>query len=283
MRTIFETFKKSVYNPEFYQSAAGEPFWNILRYYSKVALILATTMTVVLGLVLVPVGVIFVKDHAGALIKTYYPAGLVVHVEKGEATANVPMPYVVPVKQLTGVAPSVDALQNMIVIDTTHDFDKKMFKDYKTYALLTKTEIVTQSDKGQITIQELHGIPATTMSQDVLLSWVEKIRGSLGFIIVLGLLATFIIFILGYFMYLVPLLLFALVPFVIAWVKKTPLSYVEAYKMSLYAIIPALALKTLINLMGIFFIPSYFTLLVFMLIIAINMRGTEQSTLFENK
>lgn len=282
MKTIFETFKKSVYNPEFYQSAIGESFWNILRYYSKVALILAAVITIVLGLVLVPAGVIFVKDHAGALIKTYYPADLVVHVEKGEATANVPMPYVVPVKQLTGVTPSTDALQNMIVIDTTHDFDKKAFKDYKTYALLTKTEIVTQSDKGQITIQELHGIPATTMSQEVLLSWVEKIRGSLGFIVVLGLLATFIIFTLGYFMYLVPLLLFALIPFVIAWLKKTPLSYVEAYKMSVYAVVPALALKTFFNLIGVFFLPAYFTLLVFMLIIAINMREVDQPKLFNS-
>lgn len=282
MKTIYETFKKSIYNPAFYQSAGAESFWNIAHYYSKVTLILSAAMTIVLGLVLVPVGVTFVKDHAPDLIKTYYPAGLVVHIEKGEATANVPMPYVVPLKQVTGIAPATDALQNMIVIDTTRDFEKKTFVDYKTYALLTKTEIVTQSDKGQITIQELHGVPTTTMSQEVLLSWVEKIRGSLGLIVSLGLVATFVIFVLGYLMYLAPLLLFALVPFVIAWLKKTPLSYTSAYKVSLYAIVPALALKTLINLMGIFFIPSYFTLLVFILIIAINMREVEQAKLFNS-
>lgn len=282
MKTILETFKKSIYNPAFYQSAGKEPFWNIFHYYSKVALILSAMMTVVLGIFIVPAGVAFIKEHAPDLIKTYYPAGLVVHIEKGEAMANVPMPYIVPVKQVTGIAPAVDTLQNMLVIDTTHGFDKKTFEDYKTYALLTKTEIVTQSDKGQITIQNLRGTPTTTISQEVLLSWVEKIRGALGYIVSFGLVATFVIFVLGYFMYLLPLLLFALVPFFIAWLKKIPLSYGEAYKMSMYAILPALALKTLINLMGIFFIPPYFTLLVFMLIVALNMREVGQPKLFNN-
>lgn len=280
MKTIFETFKKSVYDPLFYQSATEEPLKNIFHYYSKVALILATAMTIVLGAALIPQGVVFMKDRAPNLIKTYYPTELTVHIEKGVATANVPMPYIVPVKQVTGVAPSVDAMQNMIVIDTLHDFEKKIFDGYKTYTLLTKTEIVTRSDNGQITIQELHGVPPTTISQEVLLSWVEKIRNSLWVIVCLGIIATFVVFVFGYLAYLIPLFLFALVPFFIAWLKKTPLSYVEAYKISMYAIIPALVLKTLINLMGVFFIPSYFTLLVFMLILVVNMREVDQPKLF---
>lgn len=282
MKTIFETFKKSIYDPAFYRSAGKEPFWDIFHYYAKVILILSAVMTVVLGLLLIPVGVSFVKDHAPDLIKTYYPAGLVVHIEKGEATANVKMPYIIPVKQMLGITPPADALQNMFVIDTTRDFDKKIFQDYKTYALLTKTDLVTQNDRGQTTIQSLRTTPIMTMSQEVLLGWVEKIRGALGYIVFFGIVATFVILMLGYLGYLVLLLIFALVPLVIAWLKKTPLSYREAYKMSMYAILPALALKTIINLMGVLFIPSYFTLLVFMLIIALNMREVNQPKLFNN-
>ena len=170
----------------------------------------------------------------------------------------------------------------MIVIDTARNFEKSVFQEHKTYALLTKTEIVTQSDNGQITIQDLRGAPTTTINQEVLLGWVEKIRNSIGLIVSLGLIATFIVLVLGYLVYLVPLLLFAFVPFFIAWLKKTSLSYEVAYKMSLYAIVPALALKTLFNLMGVFFLPPYFTLLVFMLIIAINMREVEQPKLFNS-
>lgn len=85
---------------------------------------------------------------------------------------------------------------------------------------------------------------------------------------------------LGYLMYLILLLLLALIPKSIAYLKKMPLSYASAYKMSLYAIIPALALKTLLNILGVFFLPAYFTLLVFMLVIAVNMREKEEPTLF---
>ena len=282
MKTIFETFKKSIYNPAFYRTAKETPFWEIFRFYSKITFVLTLLMTIVLGALLVPRGIAFVKNRAPELIKDYYPKELVVHIEKGEATANVPMPYIVPVKQLTGVAPLPDAPQNMLVIDTTHDFEKNIFVGYKTYALLTKTELVTQSDIGQITIQDLRGTPTMTVSQEVLLTFVEKIQNSLWAMVVGGIFATFIVLALGYLIYLIPLLLFALIPFFIAWVKKNPLSYGEAYKVSLYAIIPALALKTAINLMGIFFLPPYFTLLVFMLIIAINMREVEQPKLFEN-
>lgn len=282
MKTIIETLKNSVYNPSFYQSATKEPIRTIISYYSKATLILTAAMTLVLGVILIPQGIVFVKERAPSLINTYYPTGLIVHIEKGLATANVPMPYIIPVKQMTGVAPVVDAVQNMIVIDTTRDFEKKTFDNYKTYALLTRTEIVTQSDKGQITIQDLRGAPTTTISQEVLLSWVKKISNSLLVIVFLGVIITFIIIAFGYLIYLIPLLLFAFVPFVIAWLKKTPISYIEAYKISLYAIIPALVLKTLINLMGVFFMPPYFTLLVFMLIIAVNMREEEAPTLFES-
>ena len=170
----------------------------------------------------------------------------------------------------------------MLAIDTKHDFEKRKFEEYKTIALLTKTEIVTRSDKGQITIQELRRMPMTTISQDFLLSWVEKVRGKLVYIILGGVVAAFIVVALGYMVYLIPLLLFALIPFFIAYLKKMPLSYGGAYKISLYAIVPALAGKTLLNLVGVFFLPSYFTLLVFMLIVALNMKEAVQPKLFDN-
>lgn len=283
MKIIFETFKKSIYNPSFYKSISEEPFSGIFHYYAKVTLILSFVMTLVFGIFLAPIGITFIKERAPDLIKTYYPSGLVVHIEKGEASANVPMPYIVPVKQITGNTPPLDSVQNMFVIDTNNNFEKKIFESYKTYGLLTKTEFVTQNSKGDITIQDLRGAPTTTISQEVLLGWVEKIHNSIGVIVSFGLVATFVLFIIGYIAYLVPLLIFALIPFFISWLKKTPLSYSSAYKMSLYAIVPALALKTLLNMVGILILPAYLTLLVFMLIMALNMREVKPQTLFENK
>lgn len=281
--TILETFKKSIYDPSFYQTVASEPLGSIFRYYLKVTLVLSVVMTIGLGILLVPAGVSFLKERAPEMVRSYYPAELVVTIEKGEVAINMPEPYIINGKGDTLVALKEQGLENLLVIDTQHEFEKKKFEEYKTIALLTKTEIVTRSDNGQITIQELRRVPRTAISQEFLLSWVEKVRAKLGYIILGGVLVTFIVVVLGYLTYLVPLLLFALIPFFIAWLKKTPLSYGGAYRMSLYAIVPALALKTLLNLFGIFFLPSYFTLLVFMLIIALNIREAEQPKLFENK
>lgn len=280
--TIFETFKKSIYDPAFYRAVAGESLWNTVRYYTKASLALSAIMTVGLGVILVPAGISFIKKYAPELVRSYYPAGLVVTIEKGEVAVNMPEPYIVNGKGDTLAMLKEQELENLLVIDTKHDFEKKKFDEYKTLVLLTKTELVTRSDSGQTTIQELRRAPTVAISQELLLSWIEKVRGKIGYIIFGGIVATFVVVALGYLVYLIPLLLFALIPFFIAYLKKTPLSYGGAYRMSVYAIVPALALKTVLNLFGIFFLPSYFTLLVFMLIIALNMREAEQPKLFEN-
>lgn len=280
MKTIFETFKKSVYSPAFYKTISEAPFSAAFLFYIKFSLILSVVMTVYLGVTLIPQGVSFVNDRAPDLVKTYYDKNLVVNIEKGVATANVVMPYFVPLKI---VPVATTSIQNMLVIDTTADFNKKTFEDYKTYALLTRTDIITTNDNDQITIKSLRTLPSTVISQDVLLSWVKKIQDALGYIVALGLLVTFVVVLFGYLFYLIPLLLFALVPKAVAYIRRTPLSYGAAYKMSLYAIIPALALKTLLNISGIFFLPEYLTLLVFMLMIAVNMREKTEPTLFSKE
>lgn len=283
MKIIFETFKQSIYNPVFYQNATTAPLREIIRYYVKFSLLLSVVMTVSLGILLIPQGITFMNEYAPGMVKNYFPTGLSIHIEKGVASVNVTEPYLVPAKDGTQSVLKEQGLENMLVIDTKSDFDKKKFEEYKTFALLTKTEIVTQSDKGQITIQDLRVFPTSTINQEWLLSWVEKVHNYLGYIIFVGLVGTFLAMLFGYLKYLLVLFLFALIPLFIAYMKKTILSYGGAYRMSLYAIVPALALKTFLNLVGVFFLPAYFTLLVFMLIIAINMRDVEQSTLFENK
>ena len=283
MKTIFETFKKSIYNPVFYQNAATTPLSDIVRYYIKFSLLLSVAMTVYLGVALVPQGIRFVKEHAPELVKSYFPAELTINIEKGIASVNVKEPYIILGKNGSQAVLKEQGLESMLVIDTKNEFNKNKFDEYKTFALLTKTEIVTRSNNGQITIQDLRAAPDASINQEWLLSWVEKTKDSLGTIVFVGIIGTFIAMLFGYLKYFIVLFLFALIPRLIAYLKKMPLSYGGAYRISLYAIVPALALKTLINILGVFFIPAYFTLLVFMLIVAINMKESEEPTLFEAK
>jgi len=282
MRTIFETFKRSIYDPAFYQNVGDKTLSSVFWYYMKFSLVLSVAMTVVLGAFLVPQGVIFLEDRAPEVVKNYFPTELTISIKKGEVSVNVPEPYIVSGKDATLAMLKEQGLLNMLIVDTKNDFDKKKFEDYKTFALLTKNEIVTQSSKGQITIKELRGFPDSNISQEWLLSLIEKMNDNLWYIVILGLILTFLAILLGYFAYLLLLLFFALIPLLIAYLKKTPISYSTAYKMSLYAILPAIVLKALLNIFGVAVLPSYFILLVFMLVIAINMRDNKQSELFNN-
>ncbi len=282
MKNLYKTFKKAVYNPAFYQKTPDSSFADAFRFYFKSTLIFSAVMTIALGIFFIPIGLAFINDKAPGLVRTYFPADLTVNVEKGQASANVAMPYFVPIRTTDGATSTIGTMQNILVVDTTHDFDKKTFADYKTYILITKNDIVTSNDGGQINIQSLRGAPFHTLSQAVLLSWVATIQHSFALIAVVAVIVMYILLMLGYLIYLGVLFIFALIPLLIGWIKKIPLSYGGAYKMSLYAIVPALALKTALNLIGVFFLPSYLTFLVFILVITLNMRNEEEEPkLFE--
>lgn len=264
----------------FYREVAQAPLGNAFRYYLCLSAVLALFSTIVFSIILVPQGVRFMRDVAPSLVVEHYPVELVMNIDKGEASVNVSQPYVIAGKGDARVFLQDLGLENMLVIDTTKDFNKKTFEEYKTLALLTKTDIITRNDQGQTTIQSLQGLPKTIIDQTTLLGWVEKMRAMLVYVMPIGILATFIVLFMGYVIYLIPLLLFALIPLLLAWIKKMPLTYGEAYRMSLYAIVPGLVLKTLLNVSGFFFVPAALSLLVFALVIFLNMREPKQPTLF---
>ena len=283
IKNLFQTFQKSIYSPVFYQTVVGAPLGVALRFYAKMSFVLALLMTVVFSVILVPQGVRFIKEEAPALVKKYYPADLVITIDKGVASSNVIEPYVISAQGDAREALGGSTMQNLFVVDTKNDFSKKKFDEYKTFTLLTKGEVVTQNNRGQITIQDLRGAPNMVISQETLLAWVEKVRSSLGAFVPAGIFITFIIIGIGFALYLIPLLLFAFIPLFVALLKKSPITYANAYKMSLYAVMPGLVLKSLLSISGFFFVPAYLTFLVFALVIFLNMREVEQPTLFENK
>lgn len=280
MKTLFQTFKKSIYNPEFYRMAPDANTGDILRSYAKITFVFALFATVMFSAILVPQGVRFIRDIAPALVAEHYPADLTVRIEKGEASASAIQPYAIAGSNSTREVLKESGLENILVIDTVNDFNSKVFEDYKTFILLTKSQIVTRNNNGNTTVQSLKGMPDMVIDQPALLSLVEEIHAALIYIVPVGIFVTLIILFFGYIAYLIPLFLFALIPFFLARVKKVPLTYGGAYKMSMYAVLPGLALKTILNVGGFFFVPAYFSLLVFMLVIFINMREVEQPTLF---
>lgn len=276
MKDIISIFKKSIYDPVFYRAVTKEPFNKGFKHYLKAILALSFFAAIAFMVLMVPQGARFIREDAKMLVERYYPARLEVVIEKGEASINSPEPYFIPGSRETLDTLYQDgALENILVIDTRNDFEKMVFDEYKTFALLTKHDFVTREEGGRVVMQNLRSIPPMTISMESLIGFVERIRGMFYPIVALGFVATFLILGIGYFLYLVPLVLFALIPFLFAWMKEIPLTYGEAYRMSMYAVVPGLVLKTFFNVGGYFFVPAYLSFLVFMLVIFINMQGLE--------
>ena len=276
MKEIFGIFKKSLYDPEFYRKVSMGSFKDAFLYYIKLIAFFTVVLTAVLSISVIPQAVRFLREQAFPLIKEYYPADLVVSIEKGEARTVAPEPYIVPLNKDTSKIFKESNFDNLIVIDTQSVFNKEKFDTYKTFALLTKTDLVTKDDHNRTTIQNLRGFPDVVVSQETLISFTERVSDMLVYIIPAGTVAVFLAIFSSYFFYLVPLLLFALIPFILARIKNTPISYMGAYKMSIYAGIPGLALKTFLNMTGFFFVPAYLSFLVFVLIIVFNMKEEDQ-------
>lgn len=276
MKNTFETFKKSFFDVSLYREASEASFGSGMRYYVKAILLLSLFATVAFAVLSVPQGVRFMKEEASLLVQERYPAGLVVTFKNGEARANSASPSFIPGEKKTLSALfRDDSIENILVIDTGSEYDRSVFDSYHTFALLTKHDIVIRGTEERVTVQPLRGIPEMTITSASLAGFIEKINNSLAFFVILSLVIVFVLLFVGYFVYLVPLALFALIPFFLAWVKNIPLTYRGAYKMSMYAVVPGLALKTLFNVGGFLLVPAYFSLLIFMLVIFLVMKKLE--------
>lgn len=277
MKNTFEIFKKSLSDVSLYREASEAPFKVGIRYYIKAIFLLSLFAIVAFGVFSVPQGVRFMKEEASLLVQERYPADLVVSFKNGEASTNSASPSLIPGEKKTlKTLFNDDSIENILVIDTGREYDRSVFDNYHTFALLTKHDLVMRGAEERVTIQPLRGIPEMTITSESLVNFIEKLNNSLALFVVLSLVIVFALLFVGYLVYLVPLALFALIPFFLAWIKNIPLTYRGAYKMSVYAVVPGLALKTLFGVGGFFLVPAYFSLLIFMLVVFLVMKKLGQ-------
>lgn len=276
MKNIFEIFKKSISNSSFYHEASEEPFRKGLSYYLKVMLLLSLVATIGFAVLAVPQGIRFMKEEAVPLIQEKYPSGLKITIKNGEASTNNATTTVIRGEKKTLNALFNDgSIENILVIDTESEYTREAFDSYHTFALLSKHDIVMRRTEGDVVVQPLRSFPEMTVASTTLVGFVEDVNDSLAFLVVLSLVIVFVLLLVGYILYLIPLALFALIPFFLAWTKNIPLTYRGAYKMSMYAVVPGLVLKTVFNLGGVLAVPTYFPLLIFMLVTFLVMKKLE--------
>ncbi len=272
MKNLLDVLRDSFYNPRFYRDIAQVPMKEAFRFYAKLSLLLSIATTAVMTLIYVPQGVSFIRDYAPQFIETHIDADLVLTLEDGNVSVNVPEPHIISAQGMYGMGES-----NLLVIDTTKPFSLDDFRAYNTLVLVTETEIVTRGNYGEIAIQSTQTLKDTTVSRATLEESLATAERYLPLFVVGFVLVALLIVLASFAIFLVPLLLFATFPYFLGWIHKTPLSYKAAYTMSLYAIAPGLVLKSLLNSLGFFFFPTYLNLLLFLIIVAINMAHHDRA------
>lgn len=266
---LLQEIRNSIYNPIYYRVVRSESNKKTIGYYYRLTLILALLLTIVFALVAVPLITTFtslLKSQA----KTWYPSGLEIKIKGGEAFANVAEPYALPLPAKWQNA----STQNLLVIDTKHDFDLKKFESLKTLAWLTKNSLIYYRD-NQLVIQPLSNLKDLTINQAVFDNWVGLVSPFLTALAPLVILLIFIFLVIGFSLYLVWLFFVALLVVLISRFKQIQLSYGEAYRISVHAATLPILVRVLFSFLAPFASLYFLPTLLLLCLAAINLKDEE--------
>jgi hypothetical protein len=271
IRNFLKKIKDTVYNPSFYQKITHEPTELGIWFLFLINVLSFTVIGIGLLVISIPsVSSFSMSDYIG----THYPDELTITIQDGVVEANIDMPYYIPLDEDEEGDPA-----NLIVIDTTEGQTFDTISSYDTLAVLTRDSLVFFKSEGETRIFSLEEIKDFTFNKDTAISWGETIMTWTYILIIpfallmIGIVACFV---LGW--YLLVSFIYALVPFFAAKLLKKRLTYMNAYKVSLYALVPAILFSTIISLLGLHSLP-FLTLGIVSFVAIINIRGwTDEMT-----
>jgi hypothetical protein len=228
LRRFLATTVASVYSPRFYASMPERSGGGALGYFLVLALLCAAVAGVPSLPPVLALGATFtewVEQGVGL-----WPAELEVRVTNGQASTNVPEPYLIPLPSGQESA----QLKNLLVIDTRTPYSAAQFNRYQTVAWLTRDTLFLR-DERQIRAVELTTMDGLTIDRatvetigDVARPWVRILGVALA---PLMLLAFYLLFL----MRLAYLVAFAFAVWLLLRLFNRPRSYGLAYKVGLYA------------------------------------------------
>lgn len=235
---ILRDIYSSVYDPIFYARVKGEGFKAAVKYFARLALILALLGLIVSLATLAPRAYFGAKKFQGDAL-AYFPPGLEIKVVKGEVSINEEEPYVfrlpreVAEKFKDESSKRRPLLENLAVIDTrfTEEISVGDFEKMRTALFVGKTYIMHYGDDS-IVFQDLSDAPDFTLDRPL----VEKMLGFADFLPFLIPAFSF----LGVFSFVMFQLVWAIILGFMFWlvslVAKMGLTYAESYKVTAYAL-----------------------------------------------
>lgn len=273
MPSFFKSIASSIYNPSFYAEVLKQPFSFSLKYFYKLAALLALLYTIIAAITFGPQAQGFLKNVSSRVLN-YYPENLEIKIEKGMASTNMPEPYTLPwPSELPSSAQrSNRSYANLLIIDTQTPFSIDQFKRYDTLAWLLKDSLVVIGDNEQIRIQGLEKFPNTTLTKSKVQFFVNKVEPFLRAVTPLLVIMIFIALLFFFSFQLVYLLFGALVIWIAVKIKKYPLMYGKAYQVGLHAITLPLLVNALWYLTGIKSGKPFLFTLLLVIVVFLNIR-----------
>lgn len=266
---FFKTIRSSVYDPAFY-SNLSETKTGGFGYYIKLSLLLAVLCAIWHSIVVMPQVRSALSDQNLETIVQYFPADLTLTIKNGVVSTNVQEPYIIPVPS-NEVKPGTP--KNLVVINTKiTDIPTDVLKSNDTLSFIAKNAFVVNKN-NTLQVVPTTQIPNMELNRASARAFMVE---HIPFVRNLSLLIPFFIFFglfVGYMFNLIPLLIVALVVWLVLKFMKKSAGYKHAYKVTLYAQTVSLVLTSITS--GFPFEWTLTTLLT-ALIVYVNMKNSAQ-------
>lgn len=243
---FFQTIKNCIYSPEFYKSIPKKSFWQSIKYFLLLILLLT-----VIGLIF-SFQDLFIEKPISIqnLVKNTlncYPKDLEIKISNGEVSTNVKEPYFIE-SCASSFWVSATKGRKTTVIDTKNSFSQSKLADYNADSWLTKDAFIATD--GTITkfysLKE-YFIDNFTLNKATLNSFYDKFSPYLIFIGPILLIFSFLYIFIFHLFILFQLLLTASLIWLLGKIFKHDLNFSSSYKIGLFATTLGLIVDLAVN------------------------------------
>lgn len=274
---LLQTIKDSIYSPRFYGSLAKQSFASSFGYFFLLALIITILSSIVPIWTVATAGQKEISSLAKNLSNAF-PMQLEVKLTHGIVSTNAQEPYSIPMPQNN----SSNLQKNLLVIDTKTPYSSEQFNQYDTLAWLTKDALFIQNDTNGIRTIDLSKMSDVTINRATVDSFMTKAAPFIALfapVVILFVLVGLYIF---YIFHLVYLFFLALLIWVLLKFMDKKTTYLQSYKIGLYAItLPFFleALRAFIHIPNVVFLST----LIALIVVFVNMKSAPKIVIAKRK
>ena len=243
---LYQDIKNTFYNPEFYSQISriglSHPFWLFVK--------LSIISSIVVIAVLSPPVANFVKEARIAAEKEYFPSELEIVFNEGVATTNLTEePYYIS-SEIFVDEPDVEGARNLVMINTREDLKLRELEDEEAFFIVSKTSFIFKDGEelrvfryGDMFTEEI--IINRDKVESIVNQFVQKLPVIIFFLSILFFI--FLVFA-GVSTMLVLSLILSLIAMIINKIRNLRLTYRNIYKLSMYALVPAIVIDIITDI-----------------------------------